>query len=67
MVCRVAPVKPEVQDACKAYAEGAVRARPAWESGRKAVWTKEQLPIWGALSRPRNARQPPGVDKSKGT
>lgn len=35
--CRVAPVVPERQDACRAHAERSVRARPARESGRPAA------------------------------
>lgn len=64
---RVAPVGPERQDACGAHAEGAVRARPAGESGRPASKAQRQLPTWGAPSRRRNARRPLAVGKSRET
>ncbi|CAH2089683.1 unnamed protein product [Euphydryas editha] len=63
----VAPVRPGRQDAIGAYAKGAVRARPARESGRTAARAQEQLPTWGVLSRPRSARRLPEADRSRRT
>lgn len=66
-LCRVAPVAPERQDACGAYAEGAVRARPAQGSGRLAAIRQGQLPTWGAPSRPKSERQLLAAERSRGT
>jgi hypothetical protein len=66
-LCRVAPVEPERLDACGAHAEGAVRARPAGESGRPAYKAQGQLPTWGAPSRRRSERRPLVADRSRGT
>lgn len=62
--CRVAPAGPGRVDACESHAEGAVRAPGAGSEPAKA---REQLPTWGARSRPKSARQRLAVDRSRGT